>query len=325
VSLFVFSAAEVAALLPYETCIPLMRQAMMALSAGGTKQLPRGIIDLAQGRAFGVMPGAIADDGPFGAKVVSVFEENFARGLPSHQGVMLLFDQQGGAPVAILDAGEITAIRTAAASAAATDCLAREDARRLALLGYGEQAWRHVEAIRRIRPVDRVAVWGRSPERASQFAERVRAVGLEARVASDPADAVADAEIICTTTAADDPILSRSMVPAGAHINAVGSSRVGPAEIAEDLVAAVRFFADHRASLLAQGGEFIRAKRSGLIGDDHVAGEIGEAMAGSVPGRIGPHEITLYKSLGNIVQDLAAASHVYGEGRLVGSGTRISF
>ncbi|WP_129794156.1 ornithine cyclodeaminase family protein [Sphingosinicella sp. CPCC 101087] len=324
-SLFVYSAAEVAALLPYEACIPLMRQAMMALSEGATKQLPRGIIDLAEDRAFGVMPGAFPDGGPFGAKVISVFDGNFAKGLPSHQGLMLLFDGRGGAPAAVLDAGEITAIRTAAASAAATDCLARADARRLAILGYGEQAWRHVEAIRRIRPIDQVAVWGRSPERATAFAERVRAIGLEGRAASDPADAVAGAEIICTTTAAADPILSHGMVSAGVHINAVGSSRAGPAEIAEDLVTGARFFADHRASVMAQGGEYLRAKRSGLIGDDHILGEIGEVMAGSVPGRITSHEITLYKSLGNIVQDLAAAEHVHREGRTRGIGTPVPF
>ncbi|HWT11845.1 MAG TPA: ornithine cyclodeaminase family protein, partial [Allosphingosinicella sp.] len=155
------SAAEVARLLPYRECIPLMREAMIALSEGRTAQLLRGILDLPLGRAFGVMPGALLDDGGFGAKLVSIYPDNFAKGGPSHQGVVVLFDGASGAPAAVLDAGEITAIRTAAASAAATDALARPDASRLAILGYGEQAWRHVEAIRLVRDIERVTVWGR--------------------------------------------------------------------------------------------------------------------------------------------------------------------
>ena len=141
------SAEEVARLLPYEECIPLMRAAMIALSKGRTHQLLRAILDLPGGRAFGSMPGAMLDDGVFGAKLVSVYPDNFAYGGPSHQGVVALFDAGTGAPTAMLDAGEITAIRTAAASAAATDALARPGAGSLAILGYGEQAVRHVEAI----------------------------------------------------------------------------------------------------------------------------------------------------------------------------------
>ena len=303
-------AGEVACHLPYEQCIPLMRAAMIALSEGRTRQRLRGIIDLPGGRAFGIMPGAMLDDGVFGAKLVSVYPDNFEHGAPSHQGVVVLFDPATGAPAAFLDGTEITAIRTAAASAAATDALARPDARNLAILGYGEQAWRHFEAIRHVREIARVTVWGRSPERAGAFAQRCRSAGVDAAAAPSAEAAVSEADIVCTVTPAPEPILLAPWVAEGTHINAVGSSRAGPAEIDEALVARSLFFADHREGVLAQGEEFLRARAAGLIGDDHLLGEIGEVMAGTLAGRRTPKDVTIYKSLGSIVQDLAAARHI---------------
>lgn len=159
--LLVISREEVAAHLGYEACIPLMREAMIALSTGRTRQLLRSILDLDGGRAFGVMPGAMEQT--FGAKVVSVFPSS--AGAPSHQGFVALFDPETGVPAAIVDATEITGIRTAAASAAATDALARPDARRLAILGTGEQALRHAETIAAVRSLERITIWGRPSER----------------------------------------------------------------------------------------------------------------------------------------------------------------
>jgi ornithine cyclodeaminase/alanine dehydrogenase-like protein (mu-crystallin family) len=308
------SAEEVARLLPYSECIPLMREAMIALSQGRTRQLLRGILDLEdEGRLFGVMPGAMLGEGAiFGAKLVSVFPGNFDKGKMSHQGLVVLFDADDGAPVAVLEAGELTAIRTAAASAAATDALARADATRLAILGYGEQAWRHVLAIREVRPIRRVRIWGRSVERTEAFADKVAGTGVAAEAAATPADAVADAEIICAVTAAQEPVLLSDDVPDGAHVNAVGSSHAGPCEIEPALVARARFFADHEAGVRAQGAEFIRARDSGLVDDGHLLGEIGEVFAGSLAGRLSPADVTIYKSLGSIVQDLAAARHIFG-------------
>ena len=304
------SAEEVARCLPYEECVPLMREAMIALSQGRTAQLLRSILDLPEGRAFGSMLGAMLDDGSFGAKLVSVYPENFAQGGHSHQGVVVLFDAATGAPSAVLEAGKITAIRTAAASAAATDALARPEATRLAILGYGEQGWRHVEAIRVVRSLEHVTVWGRSPERAEAFVNRVRALGLDASAAPTPEAAVAGADIVCTVTAAPEPILLSDWVADGTHINAVGSSRAGPVEIDSALVVRSRFFADHRAGVLAQGAEFLRTKQAGLVDDSHVLGEIGEVMAGTLAGRVSAADVTIYKSLGSIVQDLAAARHI---------------
>src|SRR6202034_1851542 len=166
---------EVARRLTYEVCIPIVREAMIAFSRGETKQLLRSIIPLSEGRVFGVMPGAMGAGGPFGAKLISVFQDNSAKGIQSHQGLVILFDPDTGAPVCVVDAGEVTAIRTAAASAVATDALARQDARHLAILGYGEQAATHARAIGKVRDIESIVVWGRSPDRARAFAERTQA------------------------------------------------------------------------------------------------------------------------------------------------------
>ncbi len=305
---------EVSRRLTYEMCIPIMRDAMIAFSRGETKQLLRSLIPLSDGRVFGIMPGAMGDHAPFGAKLISVFPENFARGIQSHQVLVILFDPETGAPVCAVHAGEITAIRTAAASAVATDALARKDARRLALLGYGEQAQTHARAIRKVRNYESIVVWGRSPERAQAFARRMQ---MEFRLLVTPAatvrEAVADADIICTVTSAPEPILKGDWVRPGTHVNVVGSGYAGPAEIDNDLVVRSRFIADSREGVLQQGAEFLRAKQAGLIGDDHIVAEIGEVLAGQIEGRRSPEEITVYKSLGHIVQDLATAWALYSQ------------
>lgn len=298
------SAGEVARLLPLADCIPLMREAMTALSTGRTAQSLRQIVDLGGGDAFGSMPGAMLD-GVFGAKLVSVFPGNAALGRMSHQGVVVLFDRDTGEPTAIVEAGELTATRTAAASAAATDALARADASKLAILGTGEQARRHVAAMRLVRPIERVLVWGRSLEKAKALAAEMDAEGADSVEA-----AVRDADIVCATTGAPEPILAGLWLKRGAHVNLVGSSRAGPAEADNDLVVRARFFADHREGVLAQGAEFLNAKAAGLVGDGHVVGEIGDVFAGTLAGRQDEEQVTVYKSLGSIVQDLAAAAFV---------------
>ncbi len=298
-------ADEVHARLTYEVCIPAVRAAMIALSAGETRQLLRSIMHFEDGRMFGVMPGALGDTATFGAKILSVFPRNIDVGRPSHQGVVLTFDPVTGELACVADARSITAIRTAAASAVATDALARPEASRLALLGYGEQAATHLRAIGKVRRLTEVTVWGRSPERARAFAERAKAEqGVAVRVAATARDAVADADIICTVTEASEPVLLGAWVAPGAHVNLVGSSFPGPAEVDSDLVVRSRFVADYREGILKQGAEFLKAKDAGLIGDDHVVGEIGEVLSGKVVGRQSADQITAYKSIGHIVQDL---------------------
>src|SRR5580700_10211669 len=305
---------QVARRLTYEMCIPIVRDAMIAFSRGETRQLLRSIIPLADGRMFGVMPGAMGPRAPFGAKLIRVFPENFALGIQSHQGLVILFDPEKGAPVCVLHAGEITAIRTAAASAVATGALARKDSRRLVILGYGEQAATHARAIGKVRHLASIKIWGRSPDRAHAFAERMQAeLAVPAASAATVEEAVAEADIVCTVTSSTEPILKGAWVRPGTHLNLVGSSHAGPVEVDNDLVVRSRFIADSREGVLAQGAEFLRAKAAGLIGDDHIVAEIGKVLGGEIEGRRSNEEITVYKSLGHVVQDLATAWALYSQ------------
>jgi ornithine cyclodeaminase len=303
---------EVRERLTFEVCIPLVREAMVAFSAGRTRQTLRAIIPLQEHNAFGVMPGALGVDAPFGAKLISVFPDNFERGGPSHQGLIVIFDPMSGAPVCVVDAGEVTAIRTAAASAVATEALARPGPARLALLGYGEQATQHLRAMAKVRPLASVVVWGRDPARAEAFAERMGGeLGRPIETAASAREAVADADIVCTLTPAREPILAGAWLRPGVHVNLVGSGYAAQAEADGALIAAARLIADSREGVLVQCGEFLRAKAAGLVEDAHVAAEIGEVLAGAVPGRLSAGDITVYKSLGHVVQDLVCAWALY--------------
>jgi ornithine cyclodeaminase/alanine dehydrogenase-like protein (mu-crystallin family) len=303
---------EVTRRLTYDVCIPIVRDAMIALSRGETIQLLRSVMKLASGRFFGIMPGAMGEHGPFGAKLISVYKQNYALGKQSHQGVVVLFEPETGEAVCVVHAGEVTAIRTAAASAVATDGLARKDARRLAILGYGEQAATHARAIRHVRDIELIRVWGRSLERCRAFAARMQAeLNIPVSACGNVEETVQGTDIICTVSASSEPILKGAWVSPGTHLNVVGSSVAGPAEIDHDLVVRSRYIADYREGILNQGAEFLRAKEAGLIGDDHIVAEIGQVLSGEIEGRRSPDEITIYKSIGHVVQDLAAAWSLY--------------
>lgn len=304
-----FDAQTIREALTSETAITTVRAAMIALSNGSAKQLLRSFIGL-ENRTFAIMPAALSARGYFGAKLVSVFFA--ADGRRAHEGLVVLFDGESGKPVCTADAGEITHIRTGAASAVATDLLARTDARRMAVLGTGKQAVSHIEAIVKVRPLTEILVWGRSAERAQNFAEEMtRKTGIAVRSAQSVRVAVANADIICTVTSASEPILEGAWVKPGAHVNVVGSSGPGPAEIDQDLVMKSRFIADHREHVLLHGAEFLRAKATGAVTDAHVAAEIGEILSGARDGRLSADDITLYKSLGHAVQDIAVAAWLY--------------
>ena len=271
-------------------------------------QLPlRQAIPLGGGDKFGVMPGALGGDATYGAKLLSLFPGNPTRGLSSHAGVMLVFDRETGLPKACLDASVLTALRTAAASAVATRLLARPDARRLAIIGAGEEAEGHITAMRAVRPIEHVAVWSRNRDKTEAFA---RKLGIEA--APTLATALVDADIICTTTSATEAFLSAEMVPAGAHLNAIGGSMPYLRELQPDCVPALGFFTDYRPSLEAQAGEVIDARAAGLVSADWQATEIGEVIAGTYPGRTSDAQRTIYRSLGVAAQDLAAADFIVG-------------
>jgi ornithine cyclodeaminase/alanine dehydrogenase-like protein (mu-crystallin family) len=308
----VIDREEVARRLTYDVCIPIVRQAMIDFSKGETRQLLRSVIPLAQGHLFGIMPGALGDNAAFGAKLVSVYPENFAKGRQSHQGLVVLFEPSTGEPVCVAHAGEITAIRTAAASAVATEALARTDAKRLSILGYGEQAAAHARALLKVRPIQAVRVWGRSFERAEAFCRGMSGeLGIPFSSSLTVEEAVSDADVICTVTAAREPILKGAWINAGTHLNLVGSSVAGPAEVDSDLVARSRFIADSREGVLRQGAEFLRAREAGVIDEGHIVAEIGEVLAGDIEGRRSDADITVYKSLGHVVQDLASVWALY--------------
>jgi len=308
----VYGPEEVRSLLDYEGCIDAVRTAMARFTEDGTPQPLRSIVTLAPHKLFGVMPGALPAPDTFGAKVLSVFGDPQHPGRTAHQGIIILFDRETGSVLCIADAEEVTSIRTAAASAVATDALARSDAKHMTLYGCGVEATTHLIAIARVRKLDSVSVWGRSIERATAFAQRMtKQTGIDVRAVADGREAAARADIICTVTGSATPILHRDWVRPGTHINVVGSGHAGPVEVDSELVVASRYIADSRRSALAAAAEFLVAKEAGLIDDTHIVAEIGEVLLGRVPGRTSRDEITFYKSLGHIVQDLAAVSYVH--------------
>ena len=319
--------ADVRRALPMSDCIEAVDRAMRALSNGGADVPLRTVMQLPGGRNFfGVMPGYLQDPRGLGAKIITIFPDNAKLGLASHVGLVLLFDTQTGFPLAVMDAAEITAIRTAAASAVATRALARRDASHLAILGTGEQAATHLESISEVRSLRTVRLWGRSIEKATRFAaEHGPRLSLTIEVSKTAEEAVKGADIICTVTASPEPVLNGVWLARGAHVNLVGSSRLNSREADDDVVAGSRFFVDSRTSARAEAGELKHAIDAGLVSDSHILGEIGEVLSGKVVGRTGNHDITVYKSLGVAAQDLAAAHVIYDRAMHDGIGTVVPF
>jgi ornithine cyclodeaminase len=241
-------------------------------------------------------------------KVVSVFDHNAARGLPLIHGVVLLVDPETGAPTALLDAEVLTALRTGAASGLATDLLARPDASCLAVFGAGAQARTQVEGVRAVRPIRRVLLWGRDAVRTARFAAELAAAGLAVET-SPAAERLGEAQVICTATTARAPVFRAEDVPPGAHVNGTGSYRPDDRELPGALIAAARVVVDHREAALAEAGDVVLPIRDGILDASRVA-ELGEIVAGSRPGRASPDEITVFKSVGNAVQDVVAAQAV---------------
>jgi ornithine cyclodeaminase len=307
----VFNGQAVGDLLDFDGCIAAMRAAMASLSADAREQPLRAIVDLGEGRLFGLMPGTLSGTDDFGAKLVSVFPDPARPGRSAHRGAVVLFDGASGAVACIADAEAVTLIRTACATAAATAALARADASRLGVLGCGAQAETHIRAIARVRELDRIGIWGRDAVRAGAFAARMaQETGLDVAAVPDPAELAGDSDILCTLTAAAEPVLLGEWVRPGTHVNAVGSSYAGPVEVDGALVAKSRYFVDYRRSALAAASEYLAARDAGLIGEDHIVAEIGAVFAGTAAGRTADDEITFYKSLGHVAQDLAAARYL---------------
>jgi len=319
----VISGREVRSLLTMERCIDAMASALAALAAGQAGQPLRTLMWLPDRTGLlGMMPAQLASQAVMGIKVVSVMPGNHGTELDAHQGAVLLFETARGRPLALVDATTITAIRTAAVSGVATRLLARDDARTLGILGAGTQATTHLEAMLAVRPIQRVMVWSRAAARTYEFARRESARhGVTVEVASTAREAVAKADVICTTTSAREPVLIGEWLPAGTHINAVGSSTRVTRELDASAVARSRLFVDRRESALNESGDFLLARDEGMVGDDHIVAELGEVLLGEASGRETADEVTLFESLGLGVEDVAAARLVYDEAERQGVGT----
>jgi ornithine cyclodeaminase/alanine dehydrogenase-like protein (mu-crystallin family) len=298
---------------PMEEAIPTMRRALTMLAEGDVVMPLRSYLALPQGDAvLGLMPSYVGGLEAVGVKVIAAFPANFGTEFDTHQGVVLFFDTERGLLRAIVDATAITAIRTAAVSGLATDLLAKPDAGDLAIIGAGTQAPTHLQAMRAVRPIRRVRVYSVPAESAAAFAEREsRRTGLRVEAVATAEEAVAGADLICTTTTSSAPVVLGDWVAPGAHVNAVGAYNPADRELDSTLVAGARLFADRRESMLSEAGEFLIPKAEGLFGDEHIRGEIGELLTGKVEGRRSPEEVTLFKSLGIAIEDLASAHRIY--------------
>lgn len=320
---------DVITLLPMAECIEVMAAALTSVAQGESILPLRTVIRLPETtNAFASMPAVMGrgSGASIGAKLITVFPGNDATPFDSHIGVVLLFDAEHGALQAIADASSITSIRTAAVSGLATRLLANEDASELGILGAGVLAMTHLDAVRAVRPIKRVRVWSRSGSRAVEFAERARKKHDVEIVVSDTArEAVSGAHVVCTVTSSRTPVLEGSWISPGTHINAVGASISTARELDSACVKMARLFVDKRESTMAEAGDFLVPKSEGLLDDSHILGELGDLMLNRAEGRTSKDQVTLFKSLGLAVEDVAAVRHIYEKARASGAGTTMAF
>lgn len=323
----VLRESDVRAVLSMEDAIELMAGALRAFSTGGVEQ-PVRLAMLVEPYAgyLGLMPAYLRVQEAMGAKAVTFYPNNAARDLPTHLAVVLLWDSKTGDLLAVMDGRFITEVRTAATSAAATQALARRDAHTLAILGAGVQARSHLDALRLIRPVRQVRVWSRTQASVQRLMADVQPrAGVPLTACATAEEAVRGADMIVTATSATIPVLRGSWIADGAHINAVGAPRPDWRELDSDTVRRARVFVDSRAGALAEAGDLLLPVAEGAITRDHIRGEIGEVLAGRIPGRTSEREVTLFKSLGMAVEDVATAHFAYTRAREKGIGQEISF
>ena len=308
-------------------CVDVMAEALLALANGDAVLPLRSMVWMPdRSGLLGLMPAYLGAPRTLGLKVISYLPGNHGGDRDSHQGAVLLFDTRSGTLLAMIDASSITAIRTAAVSGLATRLLALEDAGDLALLGSGVQASTHLDAMRAVRKLRRVRVCGLSLSRAQAFARHhERTLGLPIEAVATAKEAMLGADLICTTTPSPEPVLFGDWIAAGAHINAVGACFATARELDTAAVVRSRLYVDRRESALAEAGDFLIPRSEGAIGDDHIVGELGEILAGRVSARCSPDEITLFKSLGIAIEDLAAAHHIHARARALGKGIAVDF
>ncbi len=320
--MIVLNEHEVRELLDMESCIEAMTEVLASLARGELYNPLRPVVRPPDaGTLLGLMPAYRGGSSPaYALKEIVIVPTNPSRGLDTHMGGVLLHDGETGELVAIMNAAPITEIRTAAVSAVATRALARPDAQRVAILGAGAQARGHVHAMRAVLDDPEIRLWARRIEAAEELAGEVGAT-----VAPSVDAALFGAEIVCTTTSAAEPIVEKRWLARGAHVNAVGSSIPSTRELDSETVAESSFFTDRRESCLNEAGDYLLAAAEGAIGPEHIKAELGEVLIGAHPGREHEDELTVFKSLGIAVEDLASAELVVRRARERGVGVEVDF
>ena len=304
---------KIASLLPMKECIEVMEKMFRSLAAGECLQPLRNIMRLPDGSGvLGMMPGHAATYGVMGIKVITVFHANSEVGLPSHQGIVMLFNAKNGQPLMLFDALEITAIRTAAVSAVATKLLSKERSSTLAIIGSGEQAKRHIKAILLVRNIKQINLWSRKEMNAKHLVNELAGkYNTPIHIKENVQQAVEHADIICTVTASKEPVVMGEWISPGTHINAVGSSTPIARELDTTTIVRSKLFTDRYESLFNEAGDFLIPKKEATITDKHVKAEIGEILSGTKKGRENDGEITVFKSLGLAAEDIFSAYHIY--------------
>jgi len=323
-SILLLTSSEVRAALSMSDAIDAMRRGFSALSLDEANVPMRTFIPLDgfEGSAL-FMPAYSQPEASYAVKVASIHPGNVAKGIAAVQALVALFDAETGRVVAIMDGKTITAIRTGAGSGLATDLLARANSRVAVVFGSGVQARSNLAAVCCARDILLAFCISRSLENAEVFAAEMSAeLGIEVRATDDTA-VVEEADVICTTTTATEPILFARQLKKGVHINAVGTHRSTDAEIADDIVTTAKVVVDRREACLVEAGDIIRPIEAGLMTEDHIFAELGEIVAGQKPGRENDDEITLFKSVGNAIQDLVAATTAVKNARRLGLGTEV--
>jgi ornithine cyclodeaminase len=326
--ILILDSAQIRELLRMEECIELMSDALSALARGEVFQPLRTITRPPDARGLlGLMPAYSAGEhGAFGLKAICVFPGNPALGKDAHQGAVMLFSRETGELLALMNASEITAIRTAAVSALATRLLARKGAETLAIIGAGVQARTHLRALSFVRSIKRARVACRNLEHAQQLADEMKAtIPFPIEPVQTNEDAVRDADLIVTATSSMEPVINKDWISPGAHINAIGTHSPNSREIDGPTMGVARIFVDRRESALNEAGDYLLAAKEGLVTPESIQGEIGELLIGAKSGRTSETEITLFKSLGLAIEDVTCADYLYKKATGSNLGTYVDF
>lgn len=329
--MIVLNAADVRAALPMEQAIEGMKRAYAALSAGNAQVPQRLYLPVPPHDAASLIMPAFIDDQiaqSLAVKIVSLFPRNPARGLSFIQAAVLVLEADTGRPLALLEGSTLTAIRTGAASGAASDLLARHDSHNAAIFGAGAQGRTQLEAISTIRSIRTVWVYDPDPQRLAQFIDEMAGrhpIPQDIRPAATPHQAVVEADVICTATTSTLPVFSDVDIKPGVHINAIGAYTPDMREIPFETVARAYVVVDSRPASLAEAGDLIQPIRQGKISQDHIQAEIGEIVLGKHAGRSSPTQVTLFKSVGTAVQDAVAARIALNNAGKLGLGQQVDW